>query len=59
MRRKILVSLSPDAYRALALRAAEDERAVDQQASFMLKRAVLSGNEPQESHSVSSTEASR
>ena len=59
MRRKILVSLPPDAYEALVLRATEDERAVDQQASFLLKRAVLADVDARHTGDGASPKASR
>jgi hypothetical protein len=45
-RKRILVTLPSDAHRRLATMAEQEERAVDQQASLLLKR-LLTGGERQ------------
>ncbi len=40
-RRELIIRLPKDAYRALERLADREERAADQQASFMLRRAIL------------------
>ena len=41
MRRKLVVTLPCDAYGELETRAERDERAVDQQATYLLKQLLL------------------
>jgi hypothetical protein len=41
VRRKLIVTLPRDAYGALKMQADEAERAVDQQASFLLRELLL------------------
>jgi len=46
-RKRVLITLPPDAYRRLVDLADEEERVVDQQASLLLKRLLIgSGSEP-------------